>query len=126
MLGFMLLAFCVCVLWFMQFYSTHFISFSLLSLLMGLGCGYLSVFVTTTSEQFGTNLRVTATSSATNLMRGSIAVLVPMHLFLNESIGITRTDSLMAIGVVVWGAALIAVYRMTETYGRSLDFIEES
>jgi MFS family permease len=125
MLGFMLLALCVCVLWFMQFYSTHFISFSLLSLLMGLGCGYLSVFVTTTSEQFGTNLRVTATSSATNLMRGSIAVLVPLHLFLVESIGLSRSDSLAAIGIVVWAAALYAVHAMNETFGKSLDFVEQ-
>jgi MFS family permease len=124
MLGFMLLALCVCVLWFAQFYISNFLSFSLLSLFMGLGCGYLSVFVTATSEQFGTNLRVTATSSATNLMRGSIAVLVPLHLFLVESIGLSRSGSLAAIGIVVWSAALHAVHAMHETFGRSLDFIE--
>ncbi len=125
MLGFMLLALCVCVLWFAQFYISNFLSFSLLSLFMGLGCGYLSVFVTTTSEQFGTNLRVTATSSATNLMRGSIAVLVPLHLFLVESIGLSRSDSLAAIGIIVWAAALYAVHAMNETFGKSLDFVEQ-
>lgn len=125
MLGFMLLALCVCVLWFAQFYISNFLSFSLLSLFMGLGCGYLSVFVTTTSEQFGTNLRVTATSSATNLMRGSIALLVPLHLFLVESIGLSRSDSLAAIGIIVWAAALYAVHAMNETFGKSLDFVEQ-
>jgi putative MFS transporter len=124
-LGFMLLALCVCVLWFAQFYISNFLSFSLLSLFMGLGCGYLSVFVTTTSEQFGTNLRVTATSSATNLMRGSIAVLVPLHFFLVESIGLSRSDSLAAIGIIVWAAALYAVHAMNETFGKSLDFVEQ-
>jgi len=125
MLGFMLMAFLVCMLWFAQFYIANFISFSVLSLLMGYGCGYLSVFVTATSEQFGTNLRVTATSSATNLMRGSIAVLVPLHIFMYDSMGISRTVSLTAIGIFIWSAALFSVYKMAETFGKSLDYLEQ-
>jgi putative MFS transporter len=124
-LGFMLLALLVCMLWFAQFYIANFLSFSLLSFIMGLGCGYLSVFVTATSEQFGTNLRVTATSSATNLMRGSIAVLVPLHIFLSESLGMGRTDSLAVIGLIIWSTALFSVFTMAETFGKSLDFLEQ-
>jgi hypothetical protein len=58
-------------------------------------------------------------------MRGSIAVLVPLHLFLVESIGLSRSDSLAAIGIIVWAAALYAVHAMNETFGKSLDFVEQ-
>jgi MFS family permease len=126
MLAFMTLALGVCVIWFAQFYLGKIgISFQVLSLLMGLGCGYLSVFVTSTSEQFGTNLRVTATSSATNLMRGSIAVLVPLHLMLHESLGLSRSFSLLIIGGAVWIAAMYSVFKMKETFGKTLDFVEK-
>jgi MFS family permease len=126
MLAFMALALLICIIWFAQFYTQAIVvSFSILALLMGLGCGYLSIFVTATAEQFGTNLRVTATSSATNLMRGSIAVLVPLQLFLHETLGFSRTNGMLFIGLVVWISAFYAVYRMAETFGKSLDFIED-
>jgi hypothetical protein len=40
---------------------------------IGFGCGYWAVFVTTTAEQFGTNLRATAATSAPNFVRWSAA-----------------------------------------------------
>jgi hypothetical protein len=101
------------------------ISTVLLSFLMGLGCGYLSVFVTTTSEQFGTNLRVTATSSVTNFMRGSVSVLIPLHMLLRSYFDMSLSISLILIGIFVWMLAFYAVFTSKETFGRDLDFIEK-
>ncbi len=97
----------------------------LTSLLMGTGCGYLSVFVTATAEHFGTNLRVLITATVTNFMRGAVTLLVPLHVWLESFFGIDLIQSLAITGLIVWSLALIAVFYLPETYGKNLDFIEE-
>lgn len=92
---------------------------------MGLGCGYLSVYVTTVSELFGTNLRVTATSGATNFMRGSVALLLPLNAYLQKQLGISMSLALVLVGIVVWALALLSLKRIDETFGRELDFVEK-
>jgi MFS transporter, putative metabolite:H+ symporter len=95
------------------------------SLLMGIGCGYLSVFVTSTSEHFGTNLRVTATATVTNFMRGAVTILIPLRIWIQEMGSFSLSHSLIFTGIIVWSLALIAVFWLPETYGRNLDYLEE-
>ncbi len=92
--------------------------------MMGLGCGYLSVFVTTTAEHFGTNLRVLVTATVTNFMRGSVTLLIPFHLWLENKINFTLTGSLIITGSIVWLLAIISAMRLSETYGKELDYVE--
>lgn len=94
------------------------------SLLMGLGCGFLSVFVTMTAEQFGINLRVLVTATVTNFMRGAITLLVPLHIWLQSAFGIDLLQSLIVVGVIVWGLAVISVMLLPETFGKDLDYVE--
>ena len=94
------------------------------SLLMGIGCGYLSVFVTSTSEHFGTNLRVTATATVTNFMRGAVTILIPLRIWIQEMGSFSLSHSLIFTGIIVWSLALIAVFWLPETYGRNLDYLE--
>ena len=108
---------------FILIYTGQSLNFS--SFLIGLGCGYLSVFVTSTAEHFGTNLRATATSTVTNFMRGAITILIPMTLFFQSKFQITLTASLIPVGILVWLAALLAVYLLPETYGKELNYVEE-
>jgi hypothetical protein len=123
---YMFIALVACVFWFLNFmYWNMSISTVLLSFLMGLGCGYLSVFVTATSEQFGTNLRVTATSSVTNFMRGSVSILIPLHILLRNYFSLTLSISLIIIGLLVWSLAFYAVLSSKETFGKDLNFVEE-
>jgi MFS family permease len=96
----------------------------LLCFLMGLGCGYLSVFVTTTAEQFGTNLRVLVTATVTNFMRGSVTLLIPFHLWLENKMEMTLTSSLIFTGAIVWILALVSVVALKETYGKDLNYTE--
>ena len=103
----------------------HSASLYVSSLLIGLGCGYLSVFVTATSEHFGTNLRVTVTATVTNFMRGAVTLLIPLRIFVQESFSTSLTTSLVIVGLLVWIPALTAVWWMPETYGKDLDFMEE-
>jgi uncharacterized membrane protein YdcZ (DUF606 family) len=91
---------------------------------MGLGCGYLSVFATTVAEQFGTNLRVLATATVTNFMRGSVTLLIPFHLWLERSFALGTTAALLWTGALVWSMGIAATLWLPETYGKDLDYAE--
>jgi hypothetical protein len=92
--------------------------------MMGLGCGYLSVFVTSTAEQFGTNLRVLVTATVTNFMRGSVTLLIPFHLWMENKLNFTLTASLVITGCIVWTLAIISTILLKETYGKDLNYTE--
>ncbi len=111
------------ILHFIQLYQSG--SIYITSLLMGIGCGYLSVFVTSTSEHFGTNLRVSATATVTNFMRGAVTILIPLRIWIQEMGSFSLSQSLIFTGIIVWSLALIAVLWLPETYGRNLDYLEE-
>jgi MFS family permease len=123
LIAFMAFAICGTILHFIQLYQSG--SIYVTSLLMGIGCGYLSVFVTSTSEHFGTNLRVTATATVTNFMRGAVTILIPLRIWIQEMGSFSLSQSLIFTGIIVWSVALIAVFWLPETYGRNLDFLEE-
>ena len=95
------------------------------SFLMGLGCGYLSVFVTSTAEHFGINLRVTVAATVTNFMRGAVVLLIPLHQALEHYFHLSLTGGLAITGCIVWGLAFISVLALPDTFGRSLAFTEE-
>lgn len=94
------------------------------SLLMGAGCGYMSIFITTTAESFGTNLRVTVTATVTNFMRGAVTILIPLRMYLEHTFGISLVDSLMIVGAFVFIPALLSISKLKDTYGVSLDYQE--
>lgn len=108
----------------------HFVSvnegsqLNITSLLMGLGCGYLSVFVTAAAEHFGINLRVTVTATVTNFMRGAVVLLIPLHQGIEQALGLSLTGGLMVTGCIVWGLALLSALVLPDTFGRSLAFTE--
>lgn len=82
-LGFMAIAVLATVWHFIKIYSS--VPINVTSYFIGLGCGYLSVYVTATAEHFGTNLRVLITATVTNFMRGAVTLLVPFHIWLETT-----------------------------------------
>jgi MFS family permease len=123
LLIFMSIAIIGTILHFNQLYQSSAIYFT--SFLMGFGCGYLSVFVTSTAEHFGTNLRVTVTATVTNFMRGAVTILIPLRIFLQSQFELDITGSLIITGIIVWALAIIAVVILPDTYGKDLNFVEE-
>jgi riboflavin transporter FmnP len=95
------------------------------SLLMGLGCGYLSVFVTATAEHFGINLRVTVTATVTNFMRGAVVLLIPFHQWAQQAMGLSLTGGLAVTAACVWALALLSAAALPDTFGKSLAYTEE-
>ena len=122
LLGYMSFAVLATVLHYLRVYQGA--GLETTSFLMGLGCGYLSVFVTATSEQFGTNLRVTVTATVTNFMRGAVTLLIPLHQGIERAFGLTLTEGLIVTGILVWALALASGIWLPETYGKSLEFEE--
>ena len=91
--------------------------------LLGFGSGYWAIFIMIASEQFGTNLRATATTSIPNMVRG---LAIPASLILasiKPHLGILRSLALISAASIT--AAFVSLYSLTETFATSLDFLEE-
>lgn len=90
---------------------------------LGFSIGYIAIFLTTTAEQFGTNLRATVTTSIANNVRATTLVTLPAFQFLKPIWG--TLNSAMAVGTVCFCIALISLWKMEETFNKDLDFQEE-
>lgn len=90
--------------------------------ILGVAQGYWAVFVTVASEQFGTNIRSTVTTTVPNFVRGSLVVMTLAWNAMAVSIGIVH--SAMIVGGVVMILAFISIYHLKESYGKDLDYIE--
>lgn len=97
--------------------------FHWLAFFMGLGVGYWATFVTISSEQFGTNLRATVTTTAPNFVRGA---LIP-STFLFEFF-VHRFDIITAGFIMIFGLTAIALFALTqlkESFNKDLNYWEE-
>lgn len=91
--------------------------------LLGVANGYWAVFVTVAAEQFGTNVRATATTTAPNFVRGSLTLVSLAYVSL-QGLGLGVITSGVVTGACVGVLALISVLGIEETYGKDLDFVE--
>lgn len=91
-------------------------------LLLGIGAGYWAVFVTIASEQFGTNIRATATTTAPNFVRGAVVALTLLFDGLRPSMGIR--GSAMLVGAVALAIAFLSLRGLEESYGKDLNYLE--
>lgn len=89
---------------------------------LGLTTGYWAVFVTIAVEQFGTNLRATAASTAPNFVRGAV---IPMAFVIQQIKGqIGLVYSVAVVGAVVMVIAFLALGRLKDSYSNDLNFLE--
>ncbi len=98
-------------------------NFYILCFFLGLFSGYWVISVTSASEQFGTNLRATVTTSVPNFVRGSLFFMTMFYKSLLENFG--QINSALIVGGVVFVVALFSVSQLKETYGKDLNFNEE-
>jgi len=109
----------VIYLFFNQFGTFYFYT---ICLLLGVSCGYWAVFVTNASEQFGTNLRATVTTTVPNFVRGAVVPLTLLFQYLKGPSGIIYSAAIVAGISLLF--AYISAARLEETYGKDLDYIE--
>ncbi len=89
---------------------------------IGFGSGFWALFVTVAAEQFGTNMRSTATTSVPNMVRGSVPIMLIGFDYLKH----TQTVILSAaiIGLIAFGLAIYATLTINETHNTDLDYVE--
>ena len=91
---------------------------------MGFATGFWALFVTMAAEQFGTNLRATATTTAPNMVRGSLPLMILLFKWLQT----VTHDYLTAgwiTGAIIMSISLTAAYFTEETFGKDLNYVEE-
>src|SRR5690606_16218876 len=90
---------------------------------MGISIGYWATFVTIASEQFGTNLRATVTTTAPNFVRGALIPSTLLFEFFVERTGIITAAYIMIF--LLTGIAIFAISQLKESFDRDLDFVED-
>ncbi len=98
-------------------------AFYVVVVILGIASGYWAVFVTVASEQFGTNIRATATTTAPNFVRGTVVLVTSSFQALKGSVGIVWSAAI--VGAVVFVLGFVALFGLEETHGKDLDFTED-
>ncbi len=95
---------------------------------IGIANGYWAVFVTVAAEQFGTNLRATAATTAPNFVRGALVPVSLLYIALRDALGGEGTGEPKAaiiVGTFVIIVSIVSLLAIEETYGKDLDFVEK-
>ena len=109
--------------WYFSSFGSSSFTFYLIITLLGVAQGYWAVFITTASEQFGTNLRATVTTTVPNFVRGATIPITLSVLFLKNKYDLLTAGTI--VGAVCIGLAVIAVFQIGETFDKDLDYTEE-
>jgi putative MFS transporter len=95
---------------------------------LGFGTGFWAIFVTMAAEQFGTNLRATAATTAPNMVRGAVPLIFLIFNWLQTVFASTPHPYVTAgwvTGVIVMSVAIVAAYFTEETFGKDLNYVEQ-
>ena len=98
------------------------VRFHWLAFFMGLSVGYWATFVTISSEQFGTNLRATVTTTAPNFVRGALIPSTFLFEFFVHRSNIITAGYIMIL--LLSAIAIFALSRLKESFNKDLDYLE--
>lgn len=93
-------------------------------LIVGIPNGYWSVFMASASEQFGTNIRATVTTTAPNFVRGAVVILTTVFTYLTTNTELGFVGAAIAIGTAVLALAMYSTIKTEDTFHKDLDYIE--
>ncbi|MEO0044917.1 MAG: putative sialic acid transporter, partial [Bacteroidota bacterium] len=89
---------------------------------IGLGCGFWAMFITVAAEQFGTNLRSTATTSVPNMVRGTVPIMLIGYDYLKQTNSVIISAAI--IGLIAFALGIYAILTISETHDKHMDFVE--
>jgi MFS family permease len=89
---------------------------------LGFGTGFWAIFVTMAAEQFGTNLRATASTTVPNMVRGSLPLTILLFNFLQHYF--TYVTSGWITGAIIMTISVTAAALSEETFGKDLNYLE--
>ncbi len=111
------------VVLYLLFPTQNLTTFYILCSCLGVCNGYWTLFVTVAAELFGTNLRATVATSAPNFVRGATIPLTALFIIGKNNFGVAY--GALAVAVIAYGIALLALRFLEETYSKDLDYTEE-
>lgn len=88
---------------------------------VGFFMGYWVNFIALSAEQFGTNVRSLAANTIPNFTRGTTIAINMAFLALKDD-GVVYAASIVGFTVIV--IALLALWKLPETFGKDLDYTE--
>ncbi len=97
--------------------------FFYLCLFMGFAVGYWATFVTIASEQFGTNIRATVTTTVPNFVRGALIPITFLFEFFVKQFDIIAAAYIMTF--LLSAIALFSLSQLKESFGKDLDYVED-
>jgi hypothetical protein len=89
---------------------------------LGTCSGYWALFVTIASEQFGTNIRATVTTTVPNFVRGAVIPITLSFKSLEPAYGTIQSASI--VGTICLLLAFLSILYLQETFGKNLDYLE--
>jgi MFS family permease len=92
---------------------------------LGLNVGYWVIFMTIATEQFGTNIRATVTTTVPNFVRGAV---VPLTFLFQISLNMFNNSVIIAgilVGIISLLCAFLALSGLEETFSKDLNYVEE-
>ena len=89
---------------------------------IGFGSGFWAMLVTVAAEQFGTNLRSTATTSVPNMIRGSVPLMLIGFDYLKQTRSVIISAAI--VGAIAFAMGIYATLTISETHNREMDFVE--
>jgi putative MFS transporter len=91
---------------------------------LGFGAGLNVVYITSSVEQFGTNLRASAGISIPNMVRGTLPLMILLFKFTRTFFN-SYVKGGWVTGLIIFAIGITAAWFLDETYGKELDFTEE-
>lgn len=92
---------------------------------LGFSVGYWVIFMTIATEQFGTNIRATVTTTVPNFVRGAVVPLSLLFQFFKNQFNGSFIIAGIAVAIISLGLAFWALSKMQETFSKDLDYLEE-
>lgn len=113
----------VSVVFYLSSYGITQSQFLILCVFIGFSVGYWATFVTIASEQFGTNIRSTVTTTVPNFVRGALIPITFLFEFFVHRYNIVTAAYILTF--FLSAIALFSLSQLKETFGKDLDYIEE-
>lgn len=108
------------------------LKFVWLCFFMGVSVGYWATFVTIASEQFGTNIRSTVTTTVPNFVRGALIPITWLfevfvkYFTTHGNKNLSKINAAYVMMGLLTVIALFALSQLKETFGKDLDYAEAS
>ncbi|MET3501285.1 MFS family permease [Mucilaginibacter rubeus] len=90
---------------------------------LGFASGYWALFMTIATEQFGTNIRATVTTTVPNFVRGAVLPLSFLFQVLTDLTGSMRLAGWLE-GLICLTLSSWSIYKLKETFHKDLNYCE--